>query len=123
MLGKSTEAGSQGHGGVAVCKLIEAVHLSPRHSVPVSHGKMHLEAMSCKPTKGYNYQKLTKKWKYHLPLGKSDDAERELIGIFPKLSENIGTFPKDKTKLHSFLGMVHFLTKFVPKLSVRTSDL
>ena len=59
MLHKSTEAGSEGHNGVTMCKLNEAVHPSPGHSVPVSHSKMHVEAMSHQSRKGYNYQKLS----------------------------------------------------------------
>ena len=91
MLCKSTGAGSEGHSGVAVCRPTEAEHPSPRHSVPVSHGTMHVEVMSGQPRKDYNYQTLAKKWRDHLPLCKSGDAKRELMRIFPKLFKGIGS--------------------------------
>ena len=49
MLCKSNEAGSRGHSGVTMCKKTEAVHPSPRHGVPVSHGNMHVKLCLINP--------------------------------------------------------------------------
>ena len=54
-----------------------------------SDSRVH--AVSRQAKHGYDYRKLSHKWKEHLPLGiKSGDTKQDLMQIFPKLFEGIG---------------------------------
>ena len=66
-------------------------------------------AMSSEAKKGYDYDKLVRKWAKDLSLRhKTDDAKPDLMKTFPKLFEGIGQLPgKYKIKLKTDEKLVH----------------
>ena len=75
-----------------VRKYMNINHSSKGHTG--SDSRVH--AMSRQVKHGYNYRKLSCKWKVHLPLGsKSGDAKQDLILIFPQLFEGIERLPSE----------------------------
>ena len=53
-----------------------------------------MDAISRQPKRGYDYKKLFKKWRYHLPFGKkSGDPKKDLMLIFNEQFKGIGKVP------------------------------
>ena len=79
-IGRTIEMPVQDKNGV-VRKDMNINHSSKGHN----HSDSRVHGVSSQAKHGYNYRKLSCKWKEHIPLGsKFGDAKQDLVHIFPK---------------------------------------